>query len=199
MSDNSGNSGNSDFSVKVYEAKSKEEVLDIINYISTDKTKSNSKKRFELVKTKTFFEKNIIFSSFKIIDSCLIDKKTFDLCFNELYCLIYNLQNIIYIFNRNNFNCSKNINKYYPNINFFKKFHSLHDNKHAKYYYIYKCTRNIFLDLLNNLDLCYIFQETITNCSKNIESHSKYMYDVYFNINNQKNKIIKNKIIKNKN
>jgi hypothetical protein len=30
------NSGNSNFSVKVYEAKSKEEVLDIINYISTD-------------------------------------------------------------------------------------------------------------------------------------------------------------------
>lgn len=192
------NSGNSNFSVKVYEAKSKEEVLDIINNISTDINKSDYKKNFELVKTKIFFEKNIIFSSFKIIDSCLIDKKTFDLCFNELYCLIYNLQNVISIFNKNYFNCNKNINKHYKNINFFKKINSLYDEKHTKYYYIYKCTRNIFLDLLNNLDLCYIFQETITNCSRNIESHSKYMYDVYFNINNAKNKIIK-KIIKKNN
>jgi hypothetical protein len=186
-------SNNSNFYVKVYEAKSKEEVLNIINNLSKDKNKSDSKKRFELVKTKTFFEKNIIISSFKIIDSCLIDKKIFDLCFNELFCLIYNLQNVISIFNKNYFNCSKNINKHYKNIKFFKKIYSINNEKHAKYYYIYKCTVNIFLDLLNNDDLCYMFQETITYCSKNIESHSKYMYDIYFNINNTKNKIIKNK------
>lgn len=130
---------------------------------------------------KRYYYKNIIKNCFKIVDVSIKNEKVFLKCFNEIYCVLINLEDLIKLFNINGYFCKQKI-RYKYNFNVIKTSLKYKNKKLIRYYYAYIVMKDIFVDLIRNNDMCEQFLKRIEVFSNNFEKHSLYVSEKYLEI-----------------
>lgn len=130
---------------------------------------------------KRYYYKNIIRNCFKIIDASIKKEQVFLKCFNEIYCVLINLEDLIKLFNKNGYFCKREI-RYKYNFKVVNKSLKYKNKKLIRYYYAYIVMKDIFVDLIRDNDMCEEFLKRIEVFSDNFEKHSLYISKKYLEI-----------------